>query len=181
MNQARSAAHTGCAMLQVESILASSCCRGLRCWRNYVVTSECGRQMRPVRCFQYLEMGHLTYVLHGWRDIYAEEWQRRRALLFRPVCGCRHIPLDFDAVWPRALTELISFMFPESHYLPSSPSHDMRHNHPWANKANGWLAYAFPSVSYATPPLSTILSVLLQAAGSETHYELEVPKVHSVG
>ena len=71
--------------------------------------------------------------------------------------------------------EPISFMLPESHYLPSSPSHDMRHNHPWANKANGWLAYTFPSVSYATPPLSTILSVHLQAAGSETHYELEVP------
>jgi len=69
--------------------------------------------------------------------------------------------------------ELISFTHPESHYPPSSPSHDARHNHPWANKANGWLAYAFLGAPHATPPLSAIVNARLQAAGSDTRYESE--------
>ncbi|KAH8984989.1 glyoxalase-like domain-containing protein [Lactarius hatsudake] len=36
--------------------------------------------------------------------------------------------------------ELISFTHPESHYPHSSPSHDARHHHQWANKENGWVA-----------------------------------------
>ena len=71
--------------------------------------------------------------------------------------------------------ELISFTHPESHYPPSSPSHDARHNHPWANKANGWLAFAFLGALDATPPLSAILNARLQATGSETRYMPEVP------
>ncbi|KAF8264651.1 peptidase S8/S53 domain-containing protein [Lactarius quietus] len=71
--------------------------------------------------------------------------------------------------------ELISFTHPESHYPPSSPSHDTRRNHPWANKANGWLAFAFLGSPHAAPPISTILNTRLQAAGSDTRYGPEVP------
>ena len=70
---------------------------------------------------------------------------------------------------------MISFTHPESHYPPSSPTRDARHHHPWANKANGWLAYAFLGAPHAAPPLSAILNARLQAADSETRYEPEVP------
>jgi hypothetical protein len=71
--------------------------------------------------------------------------------------------------------ELISFTHPESHYPSSSPSHDARHNHPWANKPNGWLAYAFLGAPHALPRLSAVLNTRLEAAGSDTRYEPEVP------
>ncbi|KAI9453911.1 glyoxalase-like domain-containing protein [Lactarius psammicola] len=71
--------------------------------------------------------------------------------------------------------ELISFTHPESHYPHSSPSHDARHHHQWANKANGWVAYAFLGTPHITPPLSAILNVRLQGVGSDTRYAPEVP------
>ena len=66
--------------------------------------------------------------------------------------------------------ELISFTHPESHYPPSSPPPRRADNDPWANKANGWLAYAFLGAPYATPLLSAIVNARLQAASSDIHY-----------
>jgi hypothetical protein len=71
--------------------------------------------------------------------------------------------------------ELVSFTHPESHYPPSSPSHDARRNHPWANKPSGWLAYAFLGAPHTALPLSAVLNTRLEAAGSDTRYEPEVP------
>ncbi|KAH9053736.1 glyoxalase-like domain-containing protein [Lactarius vividus] len=70
--------------------------------------------------------------------------------------------------------ELISFTHPESHYPHSSPSHDARRHHQWANKEHGWVAYAFLGAPDATPPLSVILNGRLQAVSSETRYSPEV-------
>jgi hypothetical protein len=70
--------------------------------------------------------------------------------------------------------ELISFTRPDSHHPPSSPSHDTRHNHPRANKANDWVAYTFLGTPNATLPLSAILNARLQAAGSDVYYDPEV-------
>ena len=42
--------------------------------------------------------------------------------------------------------------------LPTLPSHDAQNKHPWANKVNSWLSYAFLGVPYATPPLFTIVN-----------------------
>jgi len=73
-----------------------------------------------------------------------------------------------------AYLELISFTHPESHYPPSSPSHDARHNQPWANKDCGWVAFSFLGAPRATPPLSTLLNERLKEAGSYTRYAPEV-------
>lgn len=70
--------------------------------------------------------------------------------------------------------ELISFTHPESHYPHSSPSHDARHHHQWANKENGWVAYAFLGALDAAPPISAILNGRLKAVSSETRYSPEV-------
>ena len=80
-----------------------------------------------------------------------------------------------------AYIELLSFTHPESHYPPSSPSHEERRRQPWANKDYGWVAYAFlgaPSSLSAPPnplpPLSTVVNGRLRDMGSSTRYELEV-------
>jgi hypothetical protein len=74
-----------------------------------------------------------------------------------------------------AYIELLSFTHPESHYPPSSPSHEARCSQPWANKAYGWVAYAFHGGSPpSTPPLSTLLNERLGDLGSSTRYEAEV-------
>lgn len=83
-------------------------------------------------------------------------------------CGGKQILPD------GAYLELISFTHPESRYPPSSPSHDARHHHQWANKPNGWVAFAFLGAPHAAPPLSAILNARLQAAGSDTQYKPEV-------
>jgi hypothetical protein len=77
--------------------------------------------------------------------------------------------------------ELFSFTHPESHYPPSSSSHEARHRHPLANKACGWAAYAFlgvppspsPPLQPPPPPLSTLLNERLRDAGSSTRYDAE--------
>jgi len=72
--------------------------------------------------------------------------------------------------------ELLSFTNPESHYPPSSPSHEARRRHPMANKACGWAAYAFLRVSpspSSSPPLSALLNERLRDAGSSTRYDAE--------
>ena len=80
-----------------------------------------------------------------------------------------------------AYIELLSFTHPESHYPPSSPSHEERLRQPWANKDYGWVAYAFlgapsslspPGNPY--PPLSVLLNGRLRDVGSSTRYEAEV-------
>ena len=80
-----------------------------------------------------------------------------------------------------AYIELLSFTHPESHYPPSSPSHEERRRQPWANKDYGWVACAFlgaPSSLSAPrnplPPLSTVLNGRLRNMGSSTRYEPEV-------
>jgi len=74
-----------------------------------------------------------------------------------------------------AYIELLSFTHPESHYPPSSPSHEARRRQPWANKACGWVAYAFHGgAPPSQPPLSTLLNERLRDAGSSTRYEAEV-------
>ena len=72
-----------------------------------------------------------------------------------------------------AYLELISFTHPESHYPPSSPTHDARCRQPWANKACGWVAYAFLGAPRATQPLSALLNERLAYAGSTTRYASE--------
>jgi len=72
-----------------------------------------------------------------------------------------------------AYLELISFTHPESHYPPSSPTRDARCRQPWANKACGWVAYAFLGAPRATPPLSALLNERLTYAGSRTRYAPE--------
>jgi hypothetical protein len=70
--------------------------------------------------------------------------------------------------------ELLSFTHSESHYQPSSPSHEARRRHPLANKACGWAAYAFLGVPPSPlPPLSTLLNERLGDAGSSTRYDAE--------
>jgi Glyoxalase-like domain len=73
-----------------------------------------------------------------------------------------------------AYIELLSFTHPESHYPPSSPAHEARRNQPWANKACGWVAYAFLGAPQSPPPLSTLLNRRLRDVGSSTRYEAEV-------
>ncbi|SRR5216684_2951412 len=76
-----------------------------------------------------------------------------------------------------AYIELLSFTHPESHYPPSSPSHEARCTQPWANKACGWVAYAFlgaPSSPRHRLPLSSLLNERLRDIGSSTRYEAEV-------
>lgn len=73
-----------------------------------------------------------------------------------------------------AYIELLSFTHPESHYPPSSPAHEARCKQPWANKACGWVAYAFLGAPHSRPPLSTLLNKRLRDLGSSTRYEAEV-------
>jgi hypothetical protein len=78
-----------------------------------------------------------------------------------------------------AYIELLSFTHPESHYPPSSPSHEARRSQPWANKACGWVAYALhggapPPPPPSRPPLSALLNGRLGDVGSSTRYEAEV-------
>ena len=70
--------------------------------------------------------------------------------------------------------ELLSFTHPESHYPPSTPSHDARLHQPWANKLCGWVAFAFLGTPRITPTLSTVLNERLRSAGSSTRYTPEV-------
>jgi len=70
--------------------------------------------------------------------------------------------------------ELLSFTHPESHYPPSSPAHEARRNQQWANKACGWVSYAWLG-ALQSPPLSTRLNKRLRNLGSSTRYEAEVP------
>jgi Glyoxalase-like domain len=73
-----------------------------------------------------------------------------------------------------AYIELLSFTHPESHYPPSSPSHESRCRQPWANKACGWVAYSFLGAPSSRPPLSALLNKRLRDEGSSTQYEAEV-------
>jgi hypothetical protein len=73
-----------------------------------------------------------------------------------------------------AYLELISFLHPMSHYPPSSPSYDARRRHPWTNKPDGWVAYAFLGTPRAAPPLSVVLNERLQTVGSGVRYAPEV-------
>ena len=73
-----------------------------------------------------------------------------------------------------AYIELLSFTHPESHYPPSSPSHESRCRQQWANKACGWVAYAFLGAPSSMPPLSALLNERLRDEGSNTRYEAEV-------
>ncbi|KAI0293343.1 glyoxalase-like domain-containing protein [Multifurca ochricompacta] len=104
--------------------------------------------------------------------------QQFRQLGFYVIAGGTHadgLTANSLIIFPDGpYLELISFTHPESHYPPSSPFHDARRSHPWANKGFGWVAYSFLGAPHATPTLSAILNGRLQEVGSGTRYAPEV-------
>ncbi|KAI9507130.1 glyoxalase-like domain-containing protein [Russula earlei] len=107
-----------------------------------------------------------------------ETAEQFRQLGFNVVAGGTHVDgltANSLIIMPDgAYLELLSFTHPEAHYPPSSPSRDARCRQQWANKASGWVAFAFLGAPRATPPLSALLNERLRDEGSNTRYAPEV-------
>ncbi|KAI0261736.1 glyoxalase-like domain-containing protein [Gloeopeniophorella convolvens] len=122
----------------------------------------------------------LDHIVHltppGTVDETAEQFRR---LGFHVIPGGTHadgLTANALVIMPDGIyLELISFTHPEAHYPPSSPAHDARHRHQWANKPPGWVAYAHLGAPGSVPPLSTLLNARLEdiAPHSGTHYAHE--------
>ncbi|KAM6500935.1 Glyoxalase-like domain containing protein [Amanita muscaria] len=70
--------------------------------------------------------------------------------------------------------EIISFTEPVSHYPPNSPERRKRENHTWANKAPGWIDYAFLGNGSQEDRISTLINDRAENEGSDVRYRAEV-------
>jgi hypothetical protein len=67
--------------------------------------------------------------------------------------------------------ELISFVHPVEYYKPGTPEYEKRVGHQWANKGNGFVAYAFGGDTKASPNISELINKRLAEAGSAYRYK----------